>query len=110
MPATALKRLPNAAQRLVADNPDLVGGTGAWLSSFTLEVTEVTERAQIPRLTLSYSDAITNRGFKFVFQTAPTAEWQAAQTVPTALDLAQSAPGKRPTTVGLIMDNTASPV
>jgi branched-chain amino acid transport system substrate-binding protein len=93
----------------VADNPDLVGGTGSWLSSFTLAVTEVTERAQIPWLTLSYSDAITNRGFKFVFQTSPTAEWQAAQTVPTALDLAQSATGKRPSTVGLIMDNTAAP-
>jgi len=103
------EKAKNAAQRLVADNPDLVGGTGSWLSSFTLAVTEVTERAQIPWLTLSYSDAITNRGFKFVFQTSPTAEWQAAQTVPTALDLAQAATGKRPTTVGLIMDNTASP-
>jgi len=69
----------------------------------------VTERAQLPWLTLSYSDAITNRGFKFVFQTSPTAEWQAAQTVPTALDMAQGATGKRPTTIGLIMDNTASP-
>src|SRR5690242_18693721 len=103
------EKAKNAAQRLLSDHPDLVGGSGAWLSSFTLAVTEVTERAQIPWLTLSYSDAITNRGFKFVFQTSPTAEWQAAQTVPTALDLAQSATGKRPTTVGLIMDNTASP-
>jgi len=104
------EKAKNAAQRLLADNPDLVGGTGAWLSSFTLAVTEVTERAELPWLTLSYSDAITSRGFKFVFQTSPTAAWQAAQTVPTALDLAQSATGKRPTTVGLIMDNTASPV
>jgi branched-chain amino acid transport system substrate-binding protein len=64
------EKAKNAAQRLVADNPDLVGGTGSWLSSFTLAVTEVTERAQIPWLTLSYSDAITNRGFKFVFQIA----------------------------------------
>ena len=104
------EKAKNAAQRLLADQPDLIGGTGAWLSSFTLAVTEVTERAELPWLTLSYSDAITSRGFKFVFQTSPTAAWQAAQTVPTALDLAQSATGKRPTTVGLIMDNTASPV
>ena len=104
------EKAKNAAQRLLADHPDLIGGTGAWLSSFTLAVTEVTERAELPWLTLSYSDAITNRGFKFVFQTSPTAAWQAAQTVPTALDLAQAATGKRPTTVGLIMDNTASPV
>ena len=104
------EKAKNAAQRLLSENPDLVGGTGAWLSSFTLAVTEVTERASLPWLTLSYSDAITNRGFKFVFQTSPTANHQAAETVPTALDLAQTATGKRPQTVGLIMDNTASPV
>ena len=104
------EKAKNAAQRLLSDNPELVGGTGAWLSSFTLAVTEVTERASLPWLTLSYSDAITNRGFKFVFQTSPTADHQAAETVPTALDLAQTATGKRPQTVGLIMDNTASPV
>jgi len=104
------EKAKNAAQRLVADHPDLVGGTGAWLSSFTLAVTEVTERASLPWLTLSYSDAITDRGFKFVFQTSPTAAHQAAETVPTALKLAEAATGKTPKTVGLIMDNTASPV
>ena len=104
------EKAKNAAQRLVSDQPDLVGGTGSWLSSFTLAVTEVTERAQLPWITLSYSDAITNRGFKFVFQTSPTADWQAKETVPTALKLAQAATGKTPKTVGIIMDNTASPV
>src|ERR1700683_331051 len=104
------EKAKNAAQRLLADQPELVGGTGAWLSSFTLAVTEVTERASLPWLTLSYSDAITDRGFKFIFQTSPTAAHQAAETVPTALDLAQAATGKRPQTVGLIMDKHASPV
>ena len=104
------EKAKNAAQRLLSDHPDLVGGSGAWLSSFTLAVTEVTERAQLPWLTLSYSDAITNRGFKFVFQTSPTADWQAAETLPTALKLAEAATGKRPTTIGIIQDNTASPV
>src|SRR3954447_3721831 len=104
------EKAKNAAQRLLAQDPDLVGGTGAWLSSFTLAVTEVTERAQLPWLTLSYSDLITNRGFKYVFQTSPTADRQAAETVPTALKLAQDATGKRPKTVGIIQDNTASPV
>jgi branched-chain amino acid transport system substrate-binding protein len=104
------EKAKNAAQRLLADQPDLIGGFGSWLSSFTLSVTEVTERAQLPWLTLSYSDAITNRGFRFIFQTSPTADHQAAETIPRALDLAQTATGKRPKTVGLIMDNTASPV
>ena len=93
------EKAKNAAQRLLAEQPDLIGGFGSWLSSFTLAVTEVTERAQLPWLTLSYSDAITNRGFKFIFQTSPTADWQAAQTLPTTLDLAEKATGKRPKTV-----------
>src|SRR5713226_1263608 len=104
------EKAKNAAQRLLAQEPDLIGGTGAWLSSFTLSVTEVTERAQLPWLTLSYSDAITNRGFKFIFQTSPTADHQAAETIPTALKLAESTTGKRPKTIGIIQDNTASPV
>lgn len=104
------EKAKNAAQRLVSEQPDLIGGFGCWLSSFTLAVTEVTERASIPWLTLSYSDAITDRGFKFIFQTSPTAAAQAAQTLPTALNLAQSTTGKKPQTIGLIMDNTASPV
>src|SRR5678815_400735 len=104
------EKAKNAAQRLVAQEPDVVGGMGSWLSSFTLAVTEVTERAQLPWLTLSYSDAITNRGFKFIFQTSPTADWQAAETLPTAIKLAEAATKKRPKTIGIIQDNTASPV
>jgi len=33
------EKAKNAAQRMVADYPDLVAGTGAWNSSFTLAVT-----------------------------------------------------------------------
>ena len=58
-----------------------------WLSSFTLAITEVTERAEMPWLTLSYSDAITGRGFNYVFQSSPTADAQAEETVPIIMDL-----------------------
>jgi branched-chain amino acid transport system substrate-binding protein len=58
----SVERATNAAQRMVAEHPDLVGLTGAYLSSFTLAVSEVTERAELPMLTLSYSDLITGRG------------------------------------------------
>jgi len=104
------EKAKNAAQRLVAQDPDVVGGMGSWLSTFTLAVTEVTERAQIPWLTLSYSDTITNRGFKYVFQTSPTAGAQSTEALPTILALAKAATGSAPKTVGLIGDNTASPV
>jgi branched-chain amino acid transport system substrate-binding protein len=64
------EKAKNAAQRMVADYPDLIAATGSYLSSFTLAVTEVTERAGLPMLTLSYSDMITARGFKYIFQTS----------------------------------------
>jgi len=104
------EKAKNAAQRLVAQETDVVGATGAWLSSFTLAVTEVTERAELPVLTLSYSDVITARGFKYVFQTSPTGGAQANGALPALLELAKSATGKPLTTVGIIMDNTAAPV
>lgn len=104
------EKAKNAAQRMVAQEPDLSGGFGAWLSSFTLALTEVTERAELPWVTLSYSDMITDRGFKYVFQTSPTAENQAREVVPVVMELAEKATGKRPVKVALVGDNSASSV
>ena len=78
----SVEKAKNAAQRMVADSPNLVGATGAYLSSFTLAVTEVTERAQLPVMTFSYSDLITSRGFKYVFQTSATGDQQAEGSLP----------------------------
>ncbi|MFZ0673732.1 MAG: ABC transporter substrate-binding protein, partial [Pseudolabrys sp.] len=44
----SVEKAKNAAQRMIAQEPDLIGATGSWLSSFTLGVTEVTERAELP--------------------------------------------------------------
>ncbi len=99
----------SAAQRLLADEPDLSGGTGSEISSFTLAVTEVTERADLPWLTLAYSDLLTGRGFHNVFQTSPTAVQQAADAMPAILAIAEAATGKKPTKMAIIMDNTPSP-
>jgi branched-chain amino acid transport system substrate-binding protein len=104
------EKAKNAAQRLVSQNPEVIGGFGAWLSSFTLAVTEVTERAELPWLTLSYADAITGRGFHYVFQTSATADRQSEMALPTIMDLAEKSTGKRPTTTGVLQDNTAAPV
>src|SRR5262249_16366865 len=91
------EKAKKAAQRLIAQQPDVAGGTGCWLSTFTLAVTEVTERAELPWLTLSYSDAITGRGFKYIFQSSPTADAQATALLPRITDLATKATGTRPT-------------
>ena len=104
------EKAKDAAQRMVAQNPGLVGGIGCWLSTFTLAATEVTERANLPWLTLSYSDAITGRGFHYVFQTSATGVQQAEDTVPIVMKLAENTTGKRPTKVAIIGDNTAATV
>jgi branched-chain amino acid transport system substrate-binding protein len=103
-----VERAKNAAQRMVAEELDLIGAIGAYLSSFTLAVTEVTERAEVPILTLSYSDLITSRGFSYVFQTSASGAVQSSGALPILMDMAQSASGKRPKTIGIIMDNTAA--
>ncbi len=105
-----VEKAKNAAQRMVADSPNLVVATGAYLSSFTLAVTEVTERAQLPVVTFSYSDLITSRGFKYVFQTSATGVQQAEGSLPALLEMAEKASGQRPKTIGIVMDNTAASV
>lgn len=103
------EKMKNAAQRLVSQDPDVVGGIGANVSSFTLAVTEVTERAGVPWMTLSFSPVVTDRGFKHVFQTSMTGDKQAEVAVPTVLKMAEAA-GAKPKSFGIVMDNTASPV
>jgi branched-chain amino acid transport system substrate-binding protein len=94
---------------MVAQETDLVAATGSYLSSFTLAVTEVTERAALPMLTLSYSDQITDRGFKYIFQTSATSGSQAQQALPVLVKIAESA-GRRPKSVAIITDNTAASI
>ena len=83
---------------------------GCVLSSFTLAVTEVTERAELPVVTFSYSDLITSRGFKYVFQTSATGVQQAEGSLPALLEMAEKSSGQRPKTIGIVMDNTAASV
>src|ERR1700761_874703 len=46
------EKAKDAAQRMLAQEPDVVGGFGCWLSTFTLAATKVTERAELPGVTL----------------------------------------------------------
>src|SRR5258707_2058182 len=106
--ADTTEKAKNAAQRMVAQETDLVAASGAYLSSFTLAVTEVTERANLPVLTLSYSDLITDRGFKYVFQTSATAGSQGKKPLPQIIKLAEGASRKKSKTVAIITHNTVA--
>jgi branched-chain amino acid transport system substrate-binding protein len=104
----SVEKAVSAAQRVLT-REKISAGIGSWLSSFTLGVTEVAERLQVPWLTLSYADSITERGFKYTFQTSPVSSQQAEQALDLVVDLAKknNQPIKKAAVVG---DNTAATV
>jgi branched-chain amino acid transport system substrate-binding protein len=104
----SVEKAVSAAQRVLT-REKISAGIGSWLSSFTLGVTEVAERLQVPWLTLSYADSITERGFKYTFQTSPVSSLQAEQALDLVTDLAKkhNKPIKKAAIVG---DNTAATV
>jgi branched-chain amino acid transport system substrate-binding protein len=55
------------AQRYIAQN-EVSAILAAYASSLTFAVSEVTERREIPLLTMSFADGLTERGFKWIFQ------------------------------------------
>jgi branched-chain amino acid transport system substrate-binding protein len=55
------------AQRLITQQ-DITAVLGAFASSLTLAISEVTERRDVPLLTMSFADQITGRGYKNIFQ------------------------------------------
>jgi branched-chain amino acid transport system substrate-binding protein len=103
---SSVDQAATAAQRLVADN-DLVAGMGAWASSYTLAATEVTERAKLPWLTLSWADSITGRGFRYVIATSPPSSQILPASMRTLMALATKVTGKAPATIAAINDDTA---
>ncbi len=82
-----------AAQRLIAQN-DVTAIIGAFASSLTIAISEVTERRDIPFLTMSFADQITGRGFKNIFQVTPKGSVLGNAQVAYTLELAKAAGAK----------------
>ena len=99
----SVEKAKNAAQRLLAQEPNLIGGFGDALSGMTLVVTEMTERAELPWLTQTFADVLTERGFKNIFEVVPVASMQGQLTLPTVLELAKLT-GNAPKTVAVVAD------
>jgi branched-chain amino acid transport system substrate-binding protein len=104
----SVEKAVSAAQRVLT-REKISAGIGSWLSSLTLGVTEVAERLQVPWLTLSYADNITERGFKYTFQTSPVSSLQAEQALDLVTEIGKknNRPIKKAALVG---DNTAATV
>jgi len=103
-----VEKAVSAAQRVLS-REKISAGIGSWLSSFTLGVTEVAERFEVPWFTLSYADSITERGFKYTFQSSPVSSIQAEQALELILDLAKRN-NQQIKKAALVGDNTAATV
>lgn len=104
----SVEKAVSAAQRVLT-REKISAGIGSWLSSFTLGVTEVAERLQVPWLTLSYADSITERGFKYTFQSSPVSSAQAAQALDLVVELAKRN-NRQIRKAAVVGDNTAATV
>ena len=96
-----------SATERVAGDPDILMVMGSWASSFTMSSTEITERIGIPQFSISYSDALTERGFKWGFYFSPPSTVQADLGLGNVLNLGRNA-GQVIKTALLVGDNQAA--
>jgi branched-chain amino acid transport system substrate-binding protein len=98
-------RASTAAQRLISEN-ELTAILGAFVSSLTLAISEVTARADIPMLTASFADEITGRGLESIFQVAAKATVIGRAQVNYTLAIAEAA-GSKIEKIAIMYEDTA---
>jgi branched-chain amino acid transport system substrate-binding protein len=93
------------ARRLITQN-ELAAILGAFASSLTLAISEVTARADIPFLTQSFADEITGRGLESVFQVPSKASVTGRAQVNYTLAIAEAA-GSKIEKIAIMYEDTA---
>lgn len=93
------------AQRMMSQD-NVVAVLGAFASSLTLGISEVTERRGVPLLTMSFSDEITARGFENVFQVVSVGSQIGAATFNYTRALAEEA-GETLERIAIMYEDTA---
>lgn len=95
----------NVAQRLITQN-EVTAILGAFASSLTIAISDVTERRDIPLLTMSFADQITGRGFKNVFQVVAKASVIGKAQFDYTMAIAQAA-GAKIDKIAIMYEDTA---
>jgi branched-chain amino acid transport system substrate-binding protein len=95
----------NVAQRLITQ-ADITAVLGAFASSLTLAISEVTERRDIPLLTMSFADQITGRGYKNIFQVVAKASVIGKAQFDYTAAIAQAA-GSKIDKIAIMYEDTA---
>jgi len=103
---TGVEKIASAMERTLRD-PDIVAVIGNWASSFTMSGTEISERLGIPQFSISFSDALTERGFKWGFYVVTGSSNQGRMGVGNVIDLARSK-GQTVETAMIVGDNQAA--
>jgi len=93
------------AQRLITQQ-DITAVLGAFASSLTLAISEVTERRDIPLLTMSCRPQITGRGYKNIFQVVAKASVIGKAQFEYTAAIAQAA-GAKIDKVAIMYEDTA---
>ena len=93
------------AQRMISQN-EVTAILGAFASSLTIAISEVTERRDIPLLTMSFADQITGRGYKNIFQVVAKASTIGKAQLDYTLAIAQAA-GAKIDKVAVMYEDTA---
>lgn len=93
------------AQRMMSQD-NVVAVLGAFASSLTLAISEVTERRRVPLLTMSFADQVTGRGFRNIFQVVSKASHLGDATVTHTMDLARQN-GTEISKIAIMYEDTA---
>ncbi len=93
------------AQRMISQN-EVSAILGAFASSLTIAISEVTERRDIPLLTMSFADQITGRGFKNIFQVVAKASALGKAQLDYTVAIAQAA-GTKIDKIAIMYEDTA---
>ncbi len=94
----------DATARLI-DDQHPIAIVGSYASGLSITVSQAAERRGIPFVTMSFSDELTSRGFKNVFQITPKASVIGTDTLQYASQLAQRA-GQKLNDIAIVYENT----
>lgn len=98
----------SAAQNLLSNN-EVSAMLGSVNGSFTLGVMNITEREQVPLITLSYTQKVVEQGNQFVFKTSPRSDDATKKTVDILRETAD-ARGKSFETAAIATSNNESSI
>jgi len=81
----------SAATQFLSKGEAPLAIVGAYASGLTVTVARVTERAKVPLLSTSFSDELTQQGYKYFFQLPAAASKMGAAQMGYALEIAEDA-------------------